>query len=1102
MARTIELITGIAGSGKTAQLLRLHRDTLLAAAAERRFGTALWLAPTRRARQQIRQKLLALMPNGVSVQPRVMTFEGFADEILHFAPVSVRPLTPAMQRVLLRRLIDRWAGGGPEEVGRLGAAADTSGFLDVVQQFIAELKREEIWPEAFLDACDARRNGVEPRDRALARIYADYQAELVRHQFYDLEGRFWSALQQLEAGHWGPLGELELVIAGGFTDFTHSQYGLLRQLAGRCARLIVSLNWEPSTRRLDLLGPIETTMIELEKIRPLVRRHVEPPPESAAAPGTAANSGHPLPPGLAHVARELFVNPRSVERRANAEGIELLLSTAGLGEVRTVAARIKRLLLDGVAPGEIVIAVRNVREAADLYAHHFADAGIPLAVDVQPRLALAPLVRALALVLRLEAEDWPFALLISLLTSPAFRPDWPENTAAARADVNRRLREARIHVGREAILRGLESCSRAPVPPAAPEGGEADQEPNAPGALELLRRLSEDLAALRQPGTFSEWIRRIAETAAALGLLPPDRSGSGDPRAARDRQVWQELLRLLHASAAAMEIFGDAHRPIGLKDFLREWDDLVRSNDQPRSGSEEGKVRLLSASQVRGIDVEYLVMAGLGEGAFPNRQSDGCLYTDVDREELRSQGLRLGHRELLAQQEMLLFYGVATRARKTLILSCPTLGPRGQPMLFSPFLAALLDLFEPGSVPVLRNDVVRVIPPDHEITTAAACRIRAVWDGLHGSPGLLTALAARPATAAHIRKIRWAAEVALSRFQERGFDRYEGWLAGTAAAGWVQRKLGSGQEWSATQLEQYGRCPFRFFATELLGVAPQTDPAADTDRIFRGTVLHDALETLHRELARNELSLDRVAARLADLLRQRLAREDRLTALQHALLEAESDLLGEFAAAYADQLAEYLEKNRGAEYRLLEARFGHAPGSGTAFPSLLLSDGADTVEVCGKIDRVDFRKINGRDVYVIIDYKSGSMEFSRLDVESGLGLQLVLYALAVEQLKLLGGPVQAFSAGYWSLKGQGYAPAQRNTPFYANEHWQEQVAAAPRVAVELVRHARRGEFPVYSPMENCTRFCPLKTACRVNQIRPLEEPLLKVWRPTAGSVRS
>ena len=46
---------------------------------------------------------------------------------------------------------------------------------------------------------------------------------------------------------------------------------------------------------------------------------------------------------------------------------------------------------------------------------------------------------------------------------------------------------------------------------------------------------------------------------------------------------------------------------------------------------------------------------------------------------------------------MLLFYGVVTRARKSLVLIYPAVGSSGEPLYASPYVTAVEDLFEPGA---------------------------------------------------------------------------------------------------------------------------------------------------------------------------------------------------------------------------------------------------------------------------------------------------------------------------------------------------------------------------------------------------------------------
>src|SRR5689334_879627 len=100
----IEILAGIAGSGKTTELLSSYRDALRLGVEQMRPGKTLWLSPTHRAQAEIRDRLL---DGSLSVvfRPNLATFDDFADQVLAASPRSIAPLSPAMQRILLRRIV-------------------------------------------------------------------------------------------------------------------------------------------------------------------------------------------------------------------------------------------------------------------------------------------------------------------------------------------------------------------------------------------------------------------------------------------------------------------------------------------------------------------------------------------------------------------------------------------------------------------------------------------------------------------------------------------------------------------------------------------------------------------------------------------------------------------------------------------------------------------------------------------------------------------------------------------------------------------------------------------------------------------------------------
>ncbi len=264
---TFTVFAGIAGTGKTTALLDLYRAALCQAQSAAQPGTTLWLSPTNRAQVEVRSRLLD-DSLGVAFRPNLFTFDQFADEVLKTAPQTVAPCSPAMQRVLLRRVVTELAR--QKQLRHFRNIARTSGFLDLVSAFISELKRSETWPEHFAAACSQR--GDRAGDRELVRIYERYQQALLAANVYDGEGRFWSARTALAEGHWGRFADLTLAVIDGFTDFTEAQFKILELLAGRIGQMYVSLLTEADVARCDLFAKTTAVMHRLQRLgNPQVR---------------------------------------------------------------------------------------------------------------------------------------------------------------------------------------------------------------------------------------------------------------------------------------------------------------------------------------------------------------------------------------------------------------------------------------------------------------------------------------------------------------------------------------------------------------------------------------------------------------------------------------------------------------------------------------------------------------------------------------------------------------------------------------------------------------------------------------------------------------
>ena len=1013
MATHLTLLTGRAGSGKTERLLAEYRVALEDARQRRRLGTVLWLAPTRRAQQAVVERLLS-PTQPVQLAPQVLTFDVFAEQILAAAGHPATPMSPVMKRLMLRRIVAELHGAGM--LSSFSPVIRTSGFLDVVSSFISELKREEIWPADFLAACSRRSGNRSQRDAELGRIYERYQACLTEQNWYDNEGRFWLACSALSKGVRGPFASIEFLAVDGFADFTRTQYKILGHLLTWIDRATITLPMEQPTSRTDLFAkPTAASSRLLEHLPEGVTSCVESlSAESASLPSVRVA-------GLARISDSLFANPRAIEPTDDASGLELIAATGPAGECEAVARRIKRLLEAGVAPKEIVIALRALTDDGPAWHDFLAKAGIPVWCEAKPSLTASPVVKALFATLQLEHEDWPFARLMSVLDSNLFQPEWPElqQGRAVRA-VAASLRRLKLHAERELLLRVLSRVSTGILKEVVSTSENDDDELSvaessaatlAALAEPLLSRLSRTTERLRRKHTLVGWADVLATLGAELGWSREVTGGIAtrgleNSNEARD---WDLLQRIVRTAAEADEKLIETPRNVtstgkpsrklpllDLAEFTAELRDLLNGETIPGPADPGGCVRVLDVEQVRHLSVPHLFVVGLSESSFPQKGADDCLFGDAERRELAERGLALRHREQHQQDEMFLFYNLMTKARTRLTLSYPSINRKGQTVFASPYVSAIRTLFTEAALPVLHEGQLDPIPAVDRALTATDLRLVAMTEARDARPGLFTHLLTQPEWHSIGENLLAAVDVNVQRFHTRGFTNHEGRLQVAQNLESLRKRFGAQHQFSATELEGYATCPFRFWLGKVLKLDPIPTPEEGTDYAARGSLIHDVLARLLTEGMNDDAAT--LAARFRELAEEQLATRFHETDLQRALTRIESELLGLWGDAFAEQQVAYQDRLSSAWSGLQPSLAPEIPFG--SLPDAELSPGEEHHEpiVFGEEDRAV--RVRGRiDRYPV----AAEFEVEPAFVADATDILTRLYGLVAAGIPIIGG---------------------------------------------------------------------------------------------------
>ncbi len=1031
-----ELVVGIAGSGKTRHSLARSQAALAAG------RPVLYLVPNADEAALVRRRLLEAAGGGAVFLPGILTFRLLARRILDGGLPGWSERDPLARRLALRALVERWQGRlGPPRFER---SAQTPGFLAALDELLAELAMAAL-PPAALAGLAAQAATAEDRRRleALAGLAADFAGDPLQLDPPALLARAAAlaaadpprAFADAVARSTAP-GEALLVL-DGFSHLSALELGLLEALLPAAGEACLALCLDPA----DLtVGAGAGPRPPFEGLHALAHRCLEQGGWTLLPLGATQRAASPWLRGLAS---RLF-RPEAAEAAPAADGATAADGALGLivggtpqDEAEGILREIRRALAAGQAPEQLAVLYRQ-EATGELLAGLLAAAGIPFAGERR---------RALT---RFAAVDQALVLL-----------DWAGGDAPA--DLPQRLRGG---VGTpEPLLAELQALGSAQGLPAAAPWAPclAAARAGDPEADWAWLDWRESLPTGPMPG--GAWLERVVTPLLTLLAKPLAAqleaclltAGRAPELAvlAADARALERLQALAAGLAAALP----APRPPAA------WAELLRREADAESlaiplGQEGGGLLLGNPFSLRLPELHTVFVCGLNEGQFPPAFREDPLLRDGER---RALGGALPDRRQRLARERYLFYVACTRPAARLWLSWAERDAAGRPLAPSQFLSELRRLSpgwpEPRHLPALAMAEKLRDPVDRR----ALLRDRLLAGARREAPALATAAEA------------WLrAQGEGPRLDAAARPRHEPPLAGHPALG---AHLEGMLRLSASRLEAFAECPYRYLGTHLLGLeaAEDFEPGVREE----GSLLHRILELAYAEgtapgpeglAALHERAIGDLAAAMPGLASPRFRAGD----------ARRLRLLAGFLARDAARIAAcgFSPRPGGAELRF-------------ALPLAELPGGPDAADagvlVTGVVDRVD---ADAAARELVIDYKRGKTEIEPPATEAPRRFQLALYAIARGREAPLAGAAycQLREAkplrGYFSadLKPQLEAWATRGDQ---GSHWLDaerwdawlaQVAQRLRGIVVAIRGGQLDPTP-RDGLDTC-RCCALRPLCR------------------------
>lgn len=943
----IRLLCGPSGSGKSTQLLKEMADIVSTG------GQAYLLVPEQEAVARERA-VMETLPPAAQLRFEVFNFSRLANHAFRqCGGIGYRGITAGGRALTMWQTLRDMAPFLTEYSER---AENDFSLTALMRSAVSECKAYSLTPEGLENIA-----AKLPADSVLCRKLHDlslvlgaYSARLSEH-WQDSEDDLTRLAEILGRS---PLFAGAHVFVDSFTSFTAAELTVLSHICAQAESVTFALCCDGVTGESLHFAEVYRTAAALRKMA--ARTDIPVKVIRLTETHRAAD------PRLASLGEQLWHMESAAPLGDMEDTVELYTCASPYVEAEAAASRISALVQGGMCYRDIVVILRDPERWRGILDAELERAGIPYFLSRRTDITVKPAVKLLLSALALHAANWRRDDLLSYLKTGC--------TGLSREEVD--LLEDYITAWK---LQGSTITAPWTMDPA---GYVTEHTPASAEKLEVLNNLRVRMtsplltlfAGLDQAATAADCAAAVYGFLAEIDLpghlqarAAEEQSRGRTDEAAELIQLWNIILDSLDQTVTA---FGNAPCPYGeFTDALRL---LFAETDIGIIPTAADQVTVGSAAMLRADSPRCAILLGLCEGEFPQAITDGGFFTDADKRALEELGLELsagGDRR--AAEELFYLYRAVTAPRERLICFCHRAGTDGREL--------------PPSLGMSRLSLLLGRKPTR-------------WEDLPLTERLWTKETAFPYTA----MLRRTPEGMALRQIFADDPDYTQRVAAldmplterncTLSPETAKTLFGDRIRLTQSRLDCYVGCHFAYFCRYLLGL--QEERAAEIGYDSVGSYVHAVLEQFFASLTVNgklelpandaalDVHLDTVIADYLDKLFDGVPPSAR-TAHLFSRLRRLSRLL------IRNLLTEFRQSGFVPVFFELPIREG-SPDS----PEPLVFDLPDGTPVWlgGVIDRVDmWRREDGRTYLRVVDYKTGSKEFDRADIDIGFNLQLLLY---------------------------------------------------------------------------------------------------------------
>lgn len=1018
-----------------------------------KLNETLIVVPTNRKVRSLKRELISLSPNGATANLHIHTLSTLSLGLFKITNLSeFFLLDDATAVVLLNKAFNKikpsYFANYKDEI--------PAGTLDRIKNVISEYKRNGVSPDLLFELAENLSGSEKNKAIDIAKIYTEYFNECKQNNLFEI-GDVYKFLNELSDKDFKKafdelFNEVNFVLINGFDEFSNPEIELLNRISECREDFFIQFDYYKFNSAL--FGHLDECFTKFEK------KGFKEITDLSESQNLHFHS----------VIREKLFDYQKHKPQSVNEKIFIVNPATPEKEIEFIAKEIKRLLFEEkILPEKICVAFNLISEHSKVVRDVFTEYGLPF--NLTDRFALSESQPIIALINLLEIIENNF-FYKNIFRTLSGR--WIELDGIDLSNLLQVASNLKIVAGYnnwiETIDNALEEIKII---------NEDDErnflpEENYLKAKEDIISIAEILNPFKSKLTVDEFRTELDNLIVRLQLIPKAINDHKD-YAEKNVRAITSFVQTVHNLFELMKIELGEKSKHSLSFYLRNIKTALQFARYNLREKIDSGILVTSINEIRGLNFDYLFIGGMTDGEFPTRYQPEIFLSGSFRKE--------DYKHIL--EERYHFYQALCTVKKVLYLTYPNSDERKQ---FTPstFIKDLKGVVLTSEIKC--SDYDFIIASEKELlATIKKDEIKSEQVNKN-----LIASAIEPENL--IEEI----SIDEQRFQNP-FDEnpYNGFLSEQLSKESLEKlKALSDRTYSATQLEEYAKCPFQYFLRRILFIETIEEPTEEIEAFELGSVIHSILYTFYKTIKEQQRKVENCSdEEFAEFVQLIFSIAKNKTehikfSSPYSFFEYEK-IFGINGNIQHSILYKFLEEERkdkaGFEPEFFEIVFGRKNNSAVEVK-------LNEINFRGKIDRVDVNK--DENLYKVIDYKLGGRKPSKDDLNLGISLQLPLYLYASKLLLKaeFKEEYRPASAEIYSLKifkeefGRKIVHNLQGRKFTLENYIQaseDLIKIFEEVVPKYIDNIRRGVFNLSTlekREEKVCGFCEFISICRIREV--------------------